>query len=703
MRAGEIIEGKYELVRMIGEGGMGEVWEARHRVLGRRVALKFLHPELTADRESNARFLREAQAAAGLGSDHIVNVTDIGESADGVPYLVMEFLDGVDLRNLIFREKQLETGRAVRLTRQICVALAAAHQKNIIHRDLKPENLVVLQLPSGEVRERIKVLDFGIAKFHDLRLTATGIVMGTPSYMAPEQAMAVENLDHRVDLYATGSILYEMLTGRPPFQGLHHSEILMQLVTTEPRPPRDFCPDLSEELEAVVLRAMAKDPARRYGTMEELAEALRPFAEGPARAAEPRGAALTESEHLRSAPPVSRATGAASDIPFSETLDDLSEVMGTEPTLLAGTTPPVSRAPEPLGENEMSAPTLIAPKAFAPASEGTQVAEPAPPPLSRGETSPRQAPPSAKRRLGLVAIGLLVVVSLFGLAAVALFGPWGLFGRSSGSQHRAPQVEAPGRWVVIKGGRFTMGAPFTEMGRDGDETPHIVDITRDFYLRTTEVTQGDFLAVMGYNPSQMTGCGATCPVENVTWHEAAVYCNALSLRESLSTCYQCSGAGRDARCVPRQGDVSPSACPGYRLPTEAEWERAARADHAQATYAGDLSSTESCESPHPILDRIGWFCGNSGGVTHPVGQLQPNRWLLQDMLGNVWEWCHDWHGPLAEAPAVDPAGAPFGTHRVMRGGAYSNSANLLRAAVRGRGQPENASPAGGFRPARTIR
>jgi serine/threonine protein kinase/TPR repeat protein len=285
MQVGDVIDGKYELVRLIGQGGMGEVFEARHLRIGRRLAVKLLHRHLDENEELVARFVREAQAAAAIGSDHIVEVTDAGETKDGAPYLVMEYLEGESLSALVKRQGPLDPKKAAELVLQICEGLAAAHDRGIIHRDLKPENLLLVRRPDGS--EQVKVLDFGVAKFRETltdesqELTGSGTTLGTPYYMAPEQAFGSKNVDARADVYATGVILYELVTGERPFKAGSYNELIVMVATSDPSPPRKLRPDLSEAVEAVILKAMAHDPDKRYASMVELARALEPLLDQP--------------------------------------------------------------------------------------------------------------------------------------------------------------------------------------------------------------------------------------------------------------------------------------------------------------------------------------------------------------------------------------------------------------------------------------
>jgi eukaryotic-like serine/threonine-protein kinase len=274
-RVGQTIAEKYRLERLLGRGGMGEVYEARHVVVGRRFALKLLHPHVAQGSSAVARFLREARAAGSLESPHIAAVVDFATTSDGVPFLVMEYLEGASLGRLLEREGPLAVPRAVSLLLQICRGLEAAHRAGIVHRDLKPDNLFVVKQHDGS--ELLKILDFGIAKLVDEpngQLTHSGAVLGTAFYMAPEQARGEKQVDFRVDIYALGVIAFELLSAHKPHPGDGYNAILAHILTQPPEPLTSFRSGLPEGLVTLIEAAMAFEPAARPTSVAAWAESL---------------------------------------------------------------------------------------------------------------------------------------------------------------------------------------------------------------------------------------------------------------------------------------------------------------------------------------------------------------------------------------------------------------------------------------------
>ncbi len=270
---GQTVDNRYAIESVVGEGGMGTVYSARHVTLSRTMAVKVLRADLARETELAARFVQEAQATAAIKHPNIVSISDYGRLPDLRPYYVMELLKGRTLASVIKGGVPLPPRMAARIAMAIAEGLEAAHEAGVIHRDLKPENVFLLDAEAREVR----IVDFGAALIVGAsRLTRQGVVFGTPHYMSPEQA-AGKSVDHRVDIYALGVILYEMITGRVPFEGDTYMGVLTQHMFATPKPPSEVSPELDGKLgpiEAVVLRALEKDPNARYATMQEVASAI---------------------------------------------------------------------------------------------------------------------------------------------------------------------------------------------------------------------------------------------------------------------------------------------------------------------------------------------------------------------------------------------------------------------------------------------
>lgn len=271
---GSELSGTYQVLRILGEGGMGRVYEAQHtRIGGKRYAIKALHPEFARRKDVLTRFQREVEAAASIESPFVVGVFDVGETSDGRPFFVSELLQGVELGDYLDQRSKVPVPWAANIVRQICRGLAAAHQRGVVHRDMKPENVFL----TGDITApTVKVLDFGISRLEGQNgntLTKTGVVMGTPSYMAPEQAKGFR-VDHRADVYAAGAILYRAVTGKLPFDRPDATATLAAVLTEDPAPPRSLAPELPQHLELIIQRAMAREPEDRYQDMAELEAAL---------------------------------------------------------------------------------------------------------------------------------------------------------------------------------------------------------------------------------------------------------------------------------------------------------------------------------------------------------------------------------------------------------------------------------------------
>jgi serine/threonine-protein kinase len=330
VREGDILAGKYRVERVLGIGGMGVVVAAHHIQLDEKVALKFLLPEALGDSDAVARFAREARAAVKIKSEHVARVSDVGTLPNGAPYMVMEYLDGGDLAAWIRERGPLPIEQAVEFILQACEAIAEAHALGIVHRDLKPANLFCIRRADG--RLSIKVLDFGISKMSQFggsapsAMTQASSLMGSPLYMSPEQMRSAKNVNAQTDIWALGIILFELLTGKPPFLAESLPELVIHVGSEPPPPLRDTRPDIPAGLEGVIRRCLEKNREQRYPNVAELALALLPFAPKRGRASVERISGIIQAAGLSAsalAPPPSPQNA------------------GT--VVSSGTTPPVSQ------------------------------------------------------------------------------------------------------------------------------------------------------------------------------------------------------------------------------------------------------------------------------------------------------------------------------------------------------------------------
>jgi len=278
---GDVIADRYRIDRLIGVGGTGSVFEARDVTSGQRYAIKILHPVLQRHPVIPQRFLREAAAARALMTPHAVKVEATGNLSDGIPYIVMEFLEGEDLGKYIERKGgKIAPDQALYLVDQIAAAIHEAHARGILHRDLKPENIFVIPTAWGEV---VKVVDFGISKIfteEGVKLTQTGVTVGTPQYMPVEQLRGTKGLDGRVDVYAVGVILFEMVAGVRPYDGFTYEEVILKVATTTAPPVATYCPGLPAGLAPIIDKAIARERDQRYLSMADLRQSLAPYWSG---------------------------------------------------------------------------------------------------------------------------------------------------------------------------------------------------------------------------------------------------------------------------------------------------------------------------------------------------------------------------------------------------------------------------------------
>ena len=388
--------GNYKIVGSLGVGGMGTVFRAEHVLIGRPAAVKLLNPEMTANRDVVQRFFNEARATSAIKHPGIVEIFDFGYTAAGHAFIVMELLEGEPLTHRIRARSRMSEAEAALLMRDVCGALAAAHAKGIVHRDLKPDNIFIV--PDPELGERTKILDFGIAKLTDIGLasstTKTGSVMGTPTYMSPEQCRGSGTVDHRADLYSIGCMLYEMVAGRPPFTNPGAGELIGSHLFVEPEPLSRHAA-VSAELEALVMTLLAKDPERRVQTARELGNHLLALAQATGVQVRMSGASL-------SIPSASGSMSAQNPTPAHLTPAHFTPSQFTPyaPTHLT----PAQLMPAHL------TPAHLTPGSYTPAGPSMPTFAAEKPTTLSGTASESMPVPAKKRKVGFVIAALVIVL-----------------------------------------------------------------------------------------------------------------------------------------------------------------------------------------------------------------------------------------------------------------------------------------------------
>ena len=656
--------GHYRIIALLGRGGMADVYRAEDERLGREVALKAVPPEFARDPERIERFEREVRAAARLSHPNIVTVFEFGHG-EGQHFYTMALMPGGDLKARIRANPEgMPPAEARAVAVAVARALDYAHQQGLVHRDVKPENILFWQDGTPQLT------DFGIARAMEsgTRMTATGMSIGSPHYMSPEQAQGLE-VDGRSDLYSLGVVLYEMLTGRLPFEAGNTLAVALAHLN-EPAPELPW--ELGE-WQPVVDRLLAKSPDDRYGSAGELALALgsEGLPHAPAQAPATRvvpvrsqvgptsRAGASGTRLVEAAKPRAGLRGALAGAVLALAVVGigylaLRDTKGPEPApTLRGGGGQLQRAPvrpDPVRPTPPATPR-IPPQRVRYGSLTLQL-EPRDARVTLPDVEPRYRPgvrlPEGPHRVIVRSSGYRTVTRTIDLSGdtrvrIALEK----VGHRTGETRVFDGIE----FVWVPPGEFRMGS--TSRHADSDEKPVTrVRISRGFWMGKYEVTQAQWQAVMGSNPSRFKNCGGNCPVERVSWNDVQEYISKLNAR---------SGGRR------------------YRLPTEAEWEYAARAGTTTDTYAGDMTKPRGKD---PVLNRIAWYRENSGRKTHPAGRKGPNAFGLHDMLGNVWEWVGDWYGDYPGGTVTDPSGPRSGSIRVIRGGSWGGNAGVCRSAIR---------------------
>ncbi len=617
----EIIGG-YRRLRLLGTGGMAQVFEAEHTTLSRRVALKLLKPGIADSADFSMRFLRESHAMAQVSHPNVVAIYDAGE-ANGLMYMALELVPGGDLQRLLKRRGRLTVDDALGFLIGCTKGLDAIHQAGLVHRDIKPGNIFL------DKDGTPKMGDLGLARSADGedRMTMTGNSWGTPSYMSPEQVKGVADLDIRADIYSLGATLFTLLIGIEPYVG-ETSYVITNKVLTEPPPdPRQQDKTIPPEVASIILKAMAKDRARRYQTPNELLEDLE-RARGGQRLLHTT-VALTPAP-LASATPAPRSSQ--------------GEVAAA---MLAGAKPTSGKA---TSRGVGIDPTVIKVIAV----------------------------------LAVVAILWLVWRSMQGLS----LGESSLSASGKPQWAMTDGMDDFGRYAeTIAGGQtlrlrwcppmaFTMGSPAEEAGRQPWENLHQSAITKGFWMLSTEVTQGLYENLMGVNPS--SAVGATLPVEGVSVEEAEAFCAKLA---ALGLTGARLPTEREWEFACRAGSNGPFAA--KPTPNEQGWM-------APAELAQLWRTTPPDEAESAAIRWVGQRVGDGELGIKAVGSLAANRLGLFDMHGNVMEWCSNrWDGqsPYAENAAST---ASDGDLTIVRGGCWFYPPERCRAASR-MGLPETAT------------
>jgi formylglycine-generating enzyme required for sulfatase activity len=691
-------------------------------------ALKVLSANRMQDPEAVARFEREMKTAGKLEHVNIIRASDADE-IDGTHFLVMEYVHGLDLSEIVQRIGPLSIADACEIVRQAALGLQHAHEHGLVHRDIKPSNLMLTE--DGTV----KILDLGLALLAQQQggpgreLTATGQMMGTLDYMAPEQGDDSHQVDIRADIYSLGATLYKLLSGRAPFAGDKHQTLrakLTALVTEDPQSLDSLRPEFPADLVALVHRMLSKDAADRPGIPDEIAEALSQLCERSDLAA-----LLAKSTRRSSRKETERWPGSTFPDVSSSAMDTTSngriELGGSE-----GNDDAVGRKPAIAGRKAggfrigwkvltvsagLAAVVLPAVLLSFRTPYGTVSVEAEEEDIqvvvkqdgkeidvidadSHWSIELQEGNYEIELRGGNDRLQLdkdtvtvtrrdKIVVRVKLRREETVFGPdppplaSAPFDEAQAKQHQRAwaeylgmsverDFELPGgvklTMVLIPPGEFVMGSTDAEQewsleaakaandrvgaNRICSEGPqHRVRITKPFYVGKHEVTQRQWEAVMGINPSKFKG-DPSRPVENVSWEDIPPFLSKLN-------------ESRENRAV------------RFVLPTEARWEYACRAGTTTFWHCGDSEAS---------LQDYGWFDVNSRNQTHSVGRLQPNAWGLYDLHGNVWEWCADWYDAsyYQKSPVNDPCGPTTGwlRARVLRGGSWNLYTSLSRSAHR---------------------
>ncbi len=631
--------GHFEILELLGRGGFGIVFRALDDSLQRVVAIKVLAPQWATTSPARKRFLREARASAKVRHENVVQVYAVEEQP--LPYLAMEFIPGETLQQRLDRVGPLDVPEILCIGRQIANGLAAAHAMDLIHRDIKPANVLIETSP----QHHIKITDFGLARAtDDASLSCSGAVVGTPMYMSPEQARG-GSFDHRADLFSLGSVLYVMVTGRPPFRASNTPAVLRRVVEDQPRPIRELIPEVPEWLCSIVAKLHDKDPAARFQTAREVADLL----------------AECESKlNVQQELPDTLAANAVKPV-------DRRSANG--PTVL-------KREPGMTGHLKLMAAVAALLPLFA--LTVTEIA---------GVTHllPRRGP--------LLDATQTLVESKSPLQEAQHQLSPNLLTKQDGQRMDSAPLEAAQAQQFQAAWARSLGVPIETTSKIGMKLrlipPMGKEFTTAYYLGKHEVTQGEWQRLMSNNPSNfgpenpnVAGLDTSnLPVEQVSWFDSVEFCNKLSESEGLQPWYELAVTHRSGAQI-EEAEVNVLGGSGYHLPTDSQWLHGSRVGTNTKYHFGD--------SDEELL-VYAWI---SESRTHAVGTKKPNAFGLHDMQGNVWEWCTDEFPPA-------PTDLTRTSRRIFRGGSWNGSYEYCEASYFFMRMPSDRIPGMGLRVART--
>jgi serine/threonine-protein kinase len=665
---GQIIDGKYQLTAKIGSGGMGNVYRAKRIIFGDEAAIKILHLNQSQNPQATQRFLHEAQTSAKFKHTNAVAIYDIGTTPNGLPFLVMELVQGKNLRQLLREKKIIPLDLIVTITMQTCSALDEAHRLGIIHRDIKPENIILSKTATGW---QIKVLDFGIAKIqddNDLNLTLPGNAMGTPQYMSPEQCLG-EKLDSRSDIYSFGVVLYEMLCGSTPFNSAVPSAVVVQHVNEKPQPLTKHNPEISKHINKIVIRALEKKCEKRPQTAGNLAKEFLQAVTLQLKV-ENKNSSENKSDEKVEIKPIIEVDNSQSEQNLAETIEE-TQVIPIEDTaneekaesiqntqesenLFAELEEMVSDVVEDLppqeatlnkiyeekteqfivapieNENlaeESETETKVIPDVVTPSSIVVNTSDDTNSLMFSDNYENSEVLPKSKLPI-FAALGVLLL-SVVGISA------W-YFTKSSAvvenpAIKKKDTSNIPNGMVFVSGGEFTMG---NDKG-DDFEKPAFKATVKPFYIDIYEVTCADykkFIDAINYKQPQnwktreIPAGWEKRPVTGVNWDDANAYAKWA----------------------------------GKRLPTETEWEFAARGTDGRIYPWGNewKDGMANANKANNEMKDVGSYQGKS-----PFG--------LYDMVGNAWEWTADDAKFYKDGKSIDTVTKTL-SPKVIRGGFYEN-------------------------------